>query len=66
MVKKKKSDSESDEPCNNPHCKKLSETVNTLTESVNTLLERVKSLELALETTLSALNDKPTSYDDTL
>ena len=67
MVKnKKKSDSE-DEPCNNPNCKKLSETVQTLTESVNTLLDRVKSLEASLETALSALNKKDNSdnSDDT-
>ena len=58
MVKnKKKSDSE-DDPCSNPNCNKLSETVQSLTESVNTLLDRVKSLESALESALSALSEK--------
>ena len=69
MVKnKKKSDSE-DEPCSNPHCKKLSETVESLTESVNTLLDRVKSLETALESALTALSEKnqePSSAEDVL
>ena len=63
MVKKKKNSDSEEEPCNNPTCKKLSETVQTLTESVNTLLERVKSLETSLETALSALNKKDSSDD---
>ena len=59
---KKKSDS--DDVCSN--CETLAKTVTTLTESVNKLLDRVQSLESALETALSKIDQStsvPTEQD---